>query len=161
MLSFTSRLVIFKMWFLPPHWTLWIPFIDFALETGSGRQDESEVTLETDHCCSWSPVQISTISWAQILLGSFLLGPWGKIWLASLFSFNFDFHLELPPYIVSHFILSSRAWGGKAVWPKSLKKIKNQAMSLAADQPIVRLLLKLMLTLDPVNYDMRCSRDKL
>ena len=32
-------------------------------------------------------------------------------------------------------------------------------MSLAADQPIVRLLLKLMLTLDPVSYDMRCGRD--
>jgi hypothetical protein len=34
-------------------------------------------------------------------------------------------------------------------------------MSLAADQPIVKLLLKLMLTHDLVNYDMRCSRDKL
>lgn len=34
-------------------------------------------------------------------------------------------------------------------------------MSLAADQPIVKLLLKLMLTLDLVNCDMRCSRDKL
>lgn len=39
------------------------------------------------------------------------------------------------------------------------KKKKNQAIPLAADQPIVRLILNLVLTLGPVNYGMKRGGD--
>lgn len=168
MLSFSSRLVKIKMWFFfAPHEPS-----EFHSEDRSGRQGESEATLETHHWGSWSPVQCSTISWTQILSGFFLLmtlsrssflRPWAKVWLASMFSFSFDSHLELPPYGMSQSIFLSRVWEREAVWPRFSPHPhptkKNQAISSAADQSVVRLLLKLVFTLDPINRGMRRGGD--
>lgn len=129
-------------------------------ETGSGKQCKSEAILGTHHQGSWFPVQWVLYHWldsASLWILPFY-DPESKSGLLLCFLLALTSTRNFFLLATSQFTFWKRRERERApAWPRSFKE--NQAIPLAADQPIVRLLLNLVLTLGPINYGMRRGRE--